>query len=158
MKGALIALMVCSALLAGCAGKNSDEPTAVTPEMIIIAKEKAEVKQSVKLTENDNRGALVLEKGQRVVVELEENPTTGYVWKLAEEKLSGVVKLVETKYEPYSTEPTFVGGGGKRTYIFEATEYGNAMVKLVYCRPWQCETSTAKEFSVTTNVKEPEGE
>lgn len=159
MKVILMYLFICLSLIfCSCAGKNSGEPTSVTPEMLVVAKEKAEVKQTVKLTENDNRRALMLEKGQRVVVELEENPTTGYLWKLDEAKLVGIIKLVETKYEPYSTEPTRVGVGGVRTFIFEATEYGSAMIKLVYCRPWQCEASLAKEFSVTVNVREPQGE
>ncbi|HDH96124.1 MAG TPA: hypothetical protein ENF73_00165 [Proteobacteria bacterium] len=148
-------------LALGCAGKElagSQDTEPITPEMLIVAKEKAEVKQPVKLTEDDNRRPVKLQKGQRLVVELEENPTTGYRWQFKEGGLPDVIAQVSSEFEPYSREPTRVGAGGKRTFVFEAVKYGNGMLKLVYCRPWQCELSAVKEFSISVNVEQPEEE
>jgi len=159
MRYVVLACLILALTMVGCAGKraaDSDGQTVLTPEMLVVKKEKAVVKQPVKLTEDDNRRAVRLTKGQRLVLELEENPSTGYKWQFRDDGLPDVVKLVDSKFEPYSTEPTRLGVGGKRFFTFEAVEYGNGLIKLVYCRPWQCELSTAKEFSVTVNVEQTE--
>jgi len=161
MRLAIYGCLIFSLFMFGCAGKDlgkTEELGPITPDMLVVGEKKAEVKESVKLTENDNRRFVILQKGQRLVVELEENPTTGYRWQFKEGGLPDVLTQVGSKFEPYSTEPTRVGAGGKRTFTFEAVEYGNGMLKLVYCRPWQCELSTAEEFSVSVNVEQPEGE
>ena len=72
--------------------------------------------------------------GDRLVVALEENPTTGYGWELEPGRL-GMLEEPDTTFEPHGTGAA--GSGGRRTFTFRLTSAGSARPSLVLRRPWE---------------------
>jgi inhibitor of cysteine peptidase len=108
----------------------------------------------LKLGEADNGKAYSVEVGDTVEVVIPGNMTTGYSWAAAlAEKDAALLQLVgEPAYAPDSTDGKLVGGGGSFTFTFKAVAKGEALLKLVYAKPWES-VAPEKAFSVTVTVK-----
>ena len=107
-----------------------------------------------KLTETFNK--VSVHKGEKFMIELPSNATTGYSWELA--VVSGKATLVKEDYisdhppEKYGNrheEDFIVGGGGKDRYIFEAQETGALTINANYRRSWE---KKAPEKSQTFHI------
>ena len=99
--------------------------------------------------ESADGSEIELQVGQKLVVSLDGNPTTGYIWEMAGE-CALLEKLDESKFEPKSD---LIGSPGKQTLVFEAVKSGSEPLELVYHRPWEKETPPAKAFSLKLKVK-----
>ncbi len=73
---------------------------------------------------------------EKIAIELEENPTTGYSWTFTQEG-EGQVELVKDKYKANSTVKEMVGGGGVHTFTFKAKTDGICYLKFEHIRPWE---------------------
>jgi inhibitor of cysteine peptidase len=104
---------------------------------------------TITLTRADNGNAVALRVGDRLVLRLEENPTTGYRWAL-ETHDENVVSL---QHQEYVTSPhAAVGGGGHRSWMFIAQKVGTDTLHLKLWRAWEGETSVTRRFTVTLHV------
>ena len=104
---------------------------------------------TITLTRADNGNAVALGVGDRLVLRLEENPTTGYRWAL-ETHDDNVVSLL---HQEYGTSPhAAVGGGGQRSWTFIAQKAGTDTLQLKLWRPWEGESSITRRFTVTLHV------
>lgn len=65
-----------------------------------------------------------------MIVELAENPTTGFQWEIT--MLDVGVKVLRDEYIADPNPEGFAGGGGKHIYEFA----GQGVVKLKKRRPW----------------------
>jgi inhibitor of cysteine peptidase len=75
-------------------------------------------------------------KGETFTVELEANPTTGYLWDMRLK--AGKATLVSQKYTPAAPAGSLViGGGGVETFVFRAEETGQIELEAEYSRPWE---------------------
>lgn len=102
------------------------------------------------LGENDNGTAITAKTGQQVVVELPSNPTTGFMWVVAE---SGPLTQVgEAAYES-PAKPGVVGAGGTETFTFKAERAGSGKLTLEYRRPWEKDVAAEDIWSVTVTVE-----
>lgn len=91
--------------------------------------------------------------GQKIVIRLPGNPTTGYSW-FAGKTEGEAVKLVgEIAYRQDAAPEGMVGVGGQFAATFEAAKAGQAKISLEYTRPWEKDTPPIKTFAVTVNVK-----
>lgn len=77
---------------------------------------------------SDEVVAIRLEVAEQHVLSLEENPTTGFMWKADAD--SEEVKITSS----YESDGDAVGQGGQRTFIFTAESPGQAAVTLEYRR------------------------
>jgi len=105
----------------------------------------------LKLGEADNGKAYTVQVGDTIEVIIPGNPTTGFSWTPAlADKDAALVQLIG---EPaYAADSAAVGGGGTFTLTFKAVAQGEALLRLVYARPWE-NVAPEKTFSATVTVE-----
>ncbi len=86
--------------------------------------------EQVTLGPEDNGKTFQVTDETEIFVELPENPSTGYRWKIAEGKNS--MNLLENEYINSENVP---GGGGLRKLKFKITKSGKFVMH--YIRPWE---------------------
>jgi inhibitor of cysteine peptidase len=97
-----------------------------------------------------NGSKVEVEAGGVLVVSLESNPTTGYMWEI--EEIDDEILRQEGEVE-YKAESDLVGAGGVETFRFKALTAGEGELKLVYRRPWEGGIEPLEIFSITVIVK-----
>lgn len=100
------------------------------------------------LTNADSGSSVSVNSGDTIILELEENPTTGYLWKV-EALDSHILELTGENYEAAGSGG--IGGAGKRKLTFRANSAGISPLRLKCVRPWDADTPLTT-FSVTVNV------
>jgi inhibitor of cysteine peptidase len=105
---------------------------------------------TITLTRADNGNVVALRVGDRLVLRLEENPTTGYRWAM-EDHDEDVVSLQHQEYAPLPHAA--VGGGGQRSWTFVVRKAGADTLRLKLWRAWEGESSITRRFTVTLHVR-----
>jgi len=108
----------------------------------------------VVLSEQDAGKTIHLLKGERLVVTLEGNPTTGYTWEMAQ--TDEIVLSIAGEPE-FKADSNLIGAGGKISLVFKAEFDGQQDLKLVYHRPWEKDVPPEKTFEVTVVVGDKPG-
>jgi inhibitor of cysteine peptidase len=117
-------------LLAGCSINGDDDEDHV-------------------LTKDDNGQTVEVNQGDRIRIELESNPTTGYEWAL--DSTDETILVYEgSTYE--AEDGNRVGQGGIQILTFQAADPGQAEVHLKYWRSWEGDASVIERFDVTITV------
>jgi inhibitor of cysteine peptidase len=80
--------------------------------------------------------------GQTFTLKLRSNPTTGYVWALAEPLSEGIIRFIGREYSAEKTDR--VGAGGAEIWTFRAVGIGETQIGLKYVRPWEKDTAPAE--------------
>ena len=99
------------------------------------------------LTESDSGRTLTAKVGDRFVVSLPSNPTTGYTWSFGspyDEKV--VILSSDHLVNPDETAP--VGAPGKRILTFSVVGPGKSGIRLEYKRPWERNVRPARVFQL----------
>jgi len=118
------------------------EPPAPTPPL----------PTEVRLSAKDHGRQIELTEGQPLVIGLEGNPSTGYMWEVEE----GSEKIIRQAGEiEFRSESNLLGAPAKQIMRFEALEEGQAALELVYRRPWEREMKPAKTFSLQVQAVGP---
>ncbi len=90
----------------------------------------------LKLSDKDSGTHQTARVGQRVIISLDENPTTGYSWQFfitpAEQNI--ITDTAETYIAP---DTSLLGAGGIKEYSFTAARKGTATVTGYYFRSWE---------------------
>lgn len=104
------------------------------------------------LTEKDDEKLVNLNVGDKLVIKLPGNYTTGYQWIVKGNYDDDVIKE-EGKGE-YRTEKTDrVGAGGVATFTFKALGAGRTDLYLEYKRSWEKNGEVPEDFEITVVVK-----
>ncbi|WP_416974233.1 protease inhibitor I42 family protein [Streptomyces sp. 4F14] len=103
----------------------------------------------VRVSARDSRARV--RAGDDLVVELPENPTTGFRWEVR--GIEGL-ELTGDDYTPApAPAPTgLVGAGGTRVLRLRAREAGEGRLELVYRRSWEAEGENAGEYFLQVAV------
>ena len=103
------------------------------------------------LSEADAGTTVQVRMHDTINVVLEGNPTTGFTWERAPDDESAAIleQLGDPEFKP-ATE--LVGSGGKFTFRFEAVASGQAVLRLIYHRPWETGVPPEETFEVTISV------
>ena len=110
--------------------------------------------EEVNVDEKDTDSQVELEQGQILVVTLESNPTTGYLWEQVESQESILEQMGEAEFKPSETGgPPLVGAGGWEIFRFKAVSAGQMTLQLVYHRPWEEGVEPLKTFSLQVVVR-----
>lgn len=125
-----ITAVVLSLLLAGCATMKSI-PT---------------------LTERDNGRDIHIAVGERLIVKLASNATTGYRWAAPPPAEPVLRQLDEATYVPNMAPPGMVGVGGTETFEFKALKAGQETLQIQYARSWEKDVAPARVFSLNVTV------
>ncbi|HQG54515.1 MAG TPA: protease inhibitor I42 family protein [Thermoleophilia bacterium] len=104
----------------------------------------------VVVTEADD-GAMRVAVGDRIVIRLGENPSTGFTWTLQQ---SRGLKLLGDDLEQDTASPGLVDAPATRVFELEVAGAGTQMVEAVYHRPWEHRDDTGtREFTLTVRVE-----
>ena len=73
--------------------------------------------------------------GNRLTLNYEANPTTGYSWtyEISDES---VIKFTDDEYVEDKAEPGVVGVGGREIFTFTSLKKGKAVISLTYEQNW----------------------
>jgi inhibitor of cysteine peptidase len=155
----IILCIVCliAAFSAGCTSQSKTTTPAATPVPTASATKVAEpVATPVTIatsangyytfTESENKGDYYVPKGTTIYVDLDENPTTGYVWSLNATK--GLTILKDEYLPPSSTQG--VGAGGIHEWEIKPTGDGYQTISAVLKRP--TDKTTGLETTFTTGI------
>lgn len=94
----------------------------------------------------DNGTTITVPEGSTVLVDLEENPTTGYQWNAS---VSGSATIATDSFiAPYSDMP-LVGAGGYHKWLVTFDGEPSGSFDAAYARPWEDTGDDADSFSVT---------
>jgi inhibitor of cysteine peptidase len=89
-------------------------------------------------------------KGAKFQVQLEGNPTTGYLWEAKDLNTTVLKQVGDPQHKPSSNA---VGAPGITTFTFEAVGPGTAKLQLVYQRPFEKDKAPEKTWEVNVTVK-----
>ena len=103
------------------------------------------------IAEEDAGASVALRQGDRLMVALAGNATTGFQWENV--LLYEYAVLRETQEMEYREEPhpeTMVGSGGTFLFRYEAIDVGPQSFRFAYHRPWESvEPEQVVEFTAT---------
>lgn len=92
------------------------------------------------------------EAGAEFTIALDSNPTTGYSWNFAEELDPERLTLVDSRFQPSSTQRK--GAGGTQFWTFRALRAGRTEIALKYFRTWEKGIPPIREVLFTVTVEE----
>jgi inhibitor of cysteine peptidase len=108
------------------------------------------------VTQDDNGKSVTLNIGDKLIINLKGNYTTGYQWTLKDGFDNDVIVQVgEASYKPEKTDR--VGSGGIATFTFKAVGKGRTDLMLEYLRSWEKNVAPAEDFELTVVVKNKKG-
>lgn len=91
---------------------------------------------------------ITVSSGKRFMIQLEENPSTGYAWSFVISD-KGVVYLFDNKFDENPTDNLIVGSSGMRNLTFMGKSKGTATISFVYERSWE---ENAEDETIVYNV------
>jgi inhibitor of cysteine peptidase len=103
----------------------------------------------LRIDETSHGQTLEAAPGQTVEICLEENPTTGFRWRMAQAG-GPAATLLGDAFEPGRQAP---GQPGIHRWRFKAAAAGSGPVRFVYRRSWEEDAAAARVFTVTLRVK-----
>jgi inhibitor of cysteine peptidase len=86
--------------------------------------------------------------GSQLLVQLDENPSTGYTW--APVATSEALPLTGGDFT--AAAPGSVGGGGLRSLRFDVAQAGEHALELALMRPWEGADAAVQRFNVTVRA------
>ncbi|QDU32128.1 Chagasin family peptidase inhibitor I42 [Poriferisphaera corsica] len=155
LKGVILILVMTLLMLVGaCSGD-----TRVDGKDHVDGEEAPRLFTVVRITEKDDGKTVTVWEGDEVVVELESNRTTGYMWMLPRGWSGDGVLEQEGlgEYEKDEREEGMVGTGGESVWRFKAKKSGEVRLVIDYRRPWE-RTRLGKSFRVDIEVREKDRE
>lgn len=102
-----------------------------------------------RLEAGDDGAVIEAKVGERISLELEGNPTTGYTWQVTAFDPAVAAPAGEPDYESSSDAD---GAGGTFTFHFDVVGAGETEVVLQYFPSWEEPTDTAGRFAFTVRV------
>lgn len=104
---------------------------------------------TVMFSDNDSGSTVNAIRGDKLIIMLKENPSTGYSWNLS---ASPGLLLLNDSYEENIDNKELVGAGGIHKWMFEVTEEEVQNISAVYMRPWENITGNETDFKLVVNV------
>ena len=105
----------------------------------------------VLLLDDTNDGqTFFMTKEDEVVISLNSNATTGYMWEIAD---INTQVISEKRKSDYLVQSQKLGAPGIQVFYFIATGAGYSDINFVYRRSWESDTPPLKKYSVKIQVK-----
>ena len=82
------------------------------------------------------------------IVQLRENPTTGYAWELSVEP-AGILSVMSVGNEADDTDTETVGSGGMHTFVVQGMAPGTAVLTCNYIRSFEADDTPAATLNLT---------
>ena len=137
--GTICAVLILTAIvLAGCTENTSSSTAKPTTPVSTVT-----MVQTFFAYSTSNGTIMTVPPYGRVIVRLNENPTTGFSWNATVSKSLSVVS--DSFYPPNST---LVGAGGYHEWTLVPESAGTYTFNAVYKRPWEGPSPTSETFSL----------
>jgi predicted secreted protein len=104
--------------------------------------EKPESREISEEAFSDPAAPVAVREGQTFALTLRSNPTTGYIWQLAEPLNERIIRFTGNEYR--SDKTGLMGAGGREVWTFKAVGSGETRINLKYARPWEKDTAPAR--------------
>ncbi len=105
---------------------------------------------TITLTQADKGKSITVHVGDEVIINLTENPTTGYRWAI--DKTDDTI--LTSQSSTFSPTPSgAIGSGGTRTFTFTAKHPGTAHLQLKLLRPWLGDSSIIDRYDVSIHIQ-----
>jgi inhibitor of cysteine peptidase len=144
MTGTML-LLALFLLSAGCT-TTTPANTATTAPAPTTAAPVSTMSMPVYLEKDDGSNVTMVTNGS-FIVQLRENPTTGYMWNVTVTK---GLAITNDSYQMDSQAPNMTGVGGTHSWNVKALQKGNQTFSGIYKRPW--ENTTGNETGYVLNV------
>lgn len=138
---------------------GSEQVSSVTPEESNITNEtvtganttqgNATIETGQIITEAENGKSISIKNGEIFILQLRENPSTGYLWEL---NVSEGLNILSDGYARDEAPEGQVGVPGTHSWVIEAVSQGNQQVNGIYRRPWENITGTEENFILNVEV------
>jgi inhibitor of cysteine peptidase len=93
--------------------------------------------------------AIRVEAGDRFVIRLASNPTTGFEWKVS--KLPAPLQLVDERFDgPDDPKP---GAGGHQLFEFQGLRVGASTLELEYARPSEADVDPVETATFEVKIR-----
>lgn len=79
--------------------------------------------------------SVILREGEKLMIALEGNPTTGFEWEVESEPAGGLLQRIEGP--AYSSSSSLIGAGGTFYFRYAAVVAGQGELTFVYRRSWE---------------------
>jgi inhibitor of cysteine peptidase len=99
---------------------------------------------------DENGGAVDMQTGGMLFVELPGNPTTGYIWQITS-KDDAFLQPVDYAFQPDSDA---TGAGGIERFEFAAVAAGEVVLEFAQSRPWETDAEPVATYAVTVTISE----
>jgi inhibitor of cysteine peptidase len=99
--------------------------------------------------EKDNRAVVQVQRGAKITIELNENPTTGYRWMISSIDEAFLVPAADDFVPPDQKSP---GAGGLRRFFFRAKSAGSTALTLINKRAWQRDNKAVGTFKLAIRI------
>ncbi len=106
----------------------------------------------ISLGAEDDGRQIELKEDQLLVITLEGNPSTGYMWQVEEIDEKILRQVGEIEFQSLSP---LLGAPAKEILRFQPLEEGQTTLKLLYRRPWEKEIEPAETFSIQLQTVGP---
>ena len=100
-------------------------------------------------TKTDDGRTVTVRLGARFTVELAENPSTGYSWKVVSAGAPAVRQLGEPAFRQ---DGRLRGSAGTATFSFEAAAPGQGGIALACARPFEKDAKPAATFALNVVI------
>ena len=110
-------------------------------------------KGAMVVTVTDNGKEVVLQSGQTLVIELERNPSTGFVWQLVQELDQGILMSDGTRDWKTAEERAAQSNLEMQLLRFVAQGLGRTTLQLNYVQPGTGPTDNTATFTVYVKVE-----
>jgi inhibitor of cysteine peptidase len=104
--------------------------------------------QTTTLTKADVGKTIQLHSGDQIVIQLDENPSTGYEWGIEMNNAS----ILTLQSSTYTASGNLPGSGGTRVFTFQANNPGTGLLLLRYWRKAEGDSSIINRFNVNVQV------
>lgn len=109
--------------------------------------------RAIALAEAESGKAIEVSPGERVIVRLAANHTTGYRWSLLTSGAEALTRLAAGEYAEEFGANGKAGAGGTESWYFQAARSGEEQLRFEYRRPWEENVPAAKSAHFTVRVR-----
>jgi inhibitor of cysteine peptidase len=113
--------------------------------VLVVVKEDVP-RRVLTLGEPDDGSTIFLTQGERLVVRLPSNPTTGYVWSIFRNAAAVLQPAGDSRFEASGNAKP--GTGGYQIFEFRVVAPGASSLALVYRRPFEKDQPPARTWGI----------
>ncbi|WP_280358303.1 protease inhibitor I42 family protein [Nocardia otitidiscaviarum] len=159
----LLPVVALGLVLVGCSTDSGDSDAASTTARSVTASSTTAATANPSTTAPDpapspvtvdrsaNGTELDVRPGQRLLIRLPSNPSTGYSWGTVRFDQGILIQDGDPDYQA-DPGPDMPGKGGTETWAFRAERPGTTTLELVYARPWEEPSDADERFTLTVRV------